>query len=512
MKSNLKLKKGQMLIIGILFLAIILIFSTTIFTKVRYFINFGTNATLKEQARHVAEAGIDYAIRKVKTTPGYTGEPNVPVGSSGSVSIVVTNPNAVTKRVQVTSNVPATNPKAHQKAQIDLQPSIADISFMTNNTHFMSAAINTNGPNKYIYLLGGDEAAGGNPSDRVRYAKIKTSPPFLPEEEHTLEMLPPSPPDYPYGIWKETTQKLPTRAILPGAFAQDGYLYNLGGQNSGSTNTNQIFYQKPDADGDIVAWTVNLPSLPAELNDFGAFFSNNHVYIVGGDEGGSYVNTDRSAAWNPATHEIEGPWIVGSPNAPMPSTRQAAAYAQFRDYIYVIGGNTTDTVYIGHINPTLNIVDTFVNSSIGLPSNVGLTFARATVVDTVIDGTAITRLYVLGGRNGIGGTSVEINDIYCVDLNPDGSLAGNFNKDAAGLPLARSTGVALSDDKYLYYIGGYSAAKHKARGNTWLAHVDTSKPYGPNSCQLSDWTDNGNLLGISDISSWKKKPGSYIVK
>ena len=47
-----------MLIIGILFLAILLIFSTTIFTKVKYFINFGTNATLKEQARRVADAGM----------------------------------------------------------------------------------------------------------------------------------------------------------------------------------------------------------------------------------------------------------------------------------------------------------------------------------------------------------------------------------------------------------------------------------------------------------------------
>src|SRR3990167_6759005 len=63
-------RSGQMMIIAIIFLAVILILSAALFTSVAGFLRFGSNSILREQATHLAEAGVDYAIWQLNETAG----------------------------------------------------------------------------------------------------------------------------------------------------------------------------------------------------------------------------------------------------------------------------------------------------------------------------------------------------------------------------------------------------------------------------------------------------------
>src|SRR3972149_7366268 len=84
--SSFQFASGQMMIIAIVFLAVILIISAALFTSVADFLRFGSNSILREQATHLAEAGIDYTIAKLNQTAGSYSPPltETPVGTTGS--------------------------------------------------------------------------------------------------------------------------------------------------------------------------------------------------------------------------------------------------------------------------------------------------------------------------------------------------------------------------------------------------------------------------------------------
>jgi len=55
-------KHGQILIVTIIFLAVIVNLSTSVFSRVASYLHFNSSSALREQAVHLAEGGVDYAV------------------------------------------------------------------------------------------------------------------------------------------------------------------------------------------------------------------------------------------------------------------------------------------------------------------------------------------------------------------------------------------------------------------------------------------------------------------
>src|SRR3990167_9285099 len=100
--SSVKCQKGQLMIIAILFLAVILVLSAALFTSVAGFLRYGSNSILREQATHLAEAGIHKAIWQLNENPsGYSGEANTTLGTTGTFTVTIEDKSA-TKEITST--------------------------------------------------------------------------------------------------------------------------------------------------------------------------------------------------------------------------------------------------------------------------------------------------------------------------------------------------------------------------------------------------------------------------
>lgn len=124
-------RSGQVLIIAIVFLAVVLIISATMFSRVANFLRFGTTSVIREQATHLAEAAIDKAIWQLNETAGsYSGEANTPLGTIGTFTVTITSKTSSLKTITATGYVPnATNPKAKRTIKVDTLISTAITSF-----------------------------------------------------------------------------------------------------------------------------------------------------------------------------------------------------------------------------------------------------------------------------------------------------------------------------------------------------------------------------------------------
>lgn len=131
---NWKLKQsasGQILVITIVFLAVILVLSASLFSKVTSFIRFGSNSVMHEQAVDLAEAAIDKTLWQLNQTGGtYTGETNTALGTTGTFTVTVTDKSPGIKTITATGNVQSGNsPAEKQTIQVDTSISSDIISF-----------------------------------------------------------------------------------------------------------------------------------------------------------------------------------------------------------------------------------------------------------------------------------------------------------------------------------------------------------------------------------------------
>jgi len=128
------MKSGQVLIIGIIFVAVASILTISLFSRVADFLHFGSNSILKEQATQLAEAGVDSALWQLNKTPGncpsgYCGSEQT-LGTTGSFIVTVQDKTSSLKTITATGYVPnATNPRVKRTIKVDVLISADTISF-----------------------------------------------------------------------------------------------------------------------------------------------------------------------------------------------------------------------------------------------------------------------------------------------------------------------------------------------------------------------------------------------
>lgn len=133
--THYPLKKGQVMIIALVFLAVVLIIASSLFSRVADFIRFGSNSVQNEQAIELADAGIDYATQRLNDTagayPNVSGEgTDTQTLPTGQVVIQVTSGGTNLKKITATGYIPnQSSPRAKRTVKADIVVSGESISF-----------------------------------------------------------------------------------------------------------------------------------------------------------------------------------------------------------------------------------------------------------------------------------------------------------------------------------------------------------------------------------------------
>ena len=232
-----------------------------------------------------------------------------------------------------------------------------------------------------------------------------------------------------------TTTNLPQALNSPTSVTYNGYIYELGGQETSGTIISTVEYAPLNSNGSVGAWT-STTALPQALWRATSVVYNGYIYEIGGDDAGIYQSTVYYAPLN--SNGSVGTWTS---TTALPQALGIATSVVYNGYVYEIGGyNGTaiqSTVYYAPLNSN-GSVGTWTSTT-ALPQ---ITFVATSVVYN-------DYVYEIGGSNG----SVNYSSVYYAPLNSNGSV-GTWTSTTA-LPQALPSAASVIHNGYIYIMGGY---------------------------------------------------------
>src|SRR3990167_7510925 len=203
---------GQVMIIALVFLVVVLIIASSLFTRVADFIRFGSNSVMKEQATNLAEAGIDYATQRLNDLAGAYPDADgagtdTQTLSIGQVVISVENKSQNLRTITSTGYIPnATSPRAKRTIKVDVLIDTQSVSFryaiqMGNGGLSIANSAIIHGS---VYSNGSINGSGSSTIEGDAYAvgTISSPDPFV----TGTKFAPASPqplPSVDYQLWKD---------------------------------------------------------------------------------------------------------------------------------------------------------------------------------------------------------------------------------------------------------------------------------------------------------------------
>lgn len=317
-----------------------------------------------------------------------------------------------------------------------------------------SSGSTTDGDNGIIVI---SYTVPGTVSNAVYWAQFNTS---------TNAIDSPNPGNGACSGWcTNSAYNLPTALTGLSVVAYNGYLYAIGGANSGGTPQTTVYIAKLGANGEPQLWhpTGGTPvywytdtALSNARSQFAAVAYNNRMYILGGLTTSSTVlssNTVQYATINP-TGTLTS-WTTTGMSA-LSTARYGLTAHIYNDVIYVLGGDAT---FSG--SPVTTVEYARLNSD-GTMNSWVTTSSMATSGRLTLGGSFSTifggYLYVIGGCTAVNGsgycTSIG-TDVQLASINADGSLS-EFNT-IIGLTNDRIGHTAIAWQGGLYRLGGCRA-------------------------------------------------------
>ncbi len=323
-------------------------------------------------------------------------------------------------------------------------------SLSTSREYNMMFAYNNN-----IYSLGG--ATSGNDGTAISYrTSINAS--------GTI------------GGWS-TTNALASATAAAGIAVYNGYVYLLGGYNSGGSAQTTVQYSLISNSGNLGTWQTTT-SLPVATAGHAATAWNGYLYMLGSGTGTSTVV--RYAQINPNDGTI-GTWQT---TTSFGTARSKAAVHVNAGYLYIYGGGSS--VEYAKLQS-----DGTVASDAGCGnawcSGPNLPAARYFLASAVSNGY----LYAIGGEDS-GGTTYY-NTVYFAPLGADGSVGGWQTGSTLPNTIARTTGAVYNGNLYTiagrvngsraatsYYAAINNGGSGTSSATTWTAATNDLSPMYPN--------------------------------
>jgi len=143
-------------------------------------------------------------------------------------------------------------------------------------------------------------------------------------------------PDSSLGDWNPTTS-LPAPRRAPVAAVRNDIIYVIGGQYPSTVYHSTVYYATVNSDGSIGAWSAT-ESLPTKIQNARAVLVDEDIYVIGGDDGFTRLDTVFRPSINP-DGTIES-WTPVQDSLPEPITGHVCVVSE--GIIYVLGGTGTD--------------------------------------------------------------------------------------------------------------------------------------------------------------------------
>lgn len=270
------------------------------------------------------------------------------------------------------------------------------------------------------------------------------------------------------GTWTAGTA-LPAATFHNEVIVIKNRVYVFGGNNASNTATLATVYSAViNADGTLGNW-VTETNLPYAVRAMSAFATKTRIYLIGGVNGSTHLNTVIYANIN--SDGSLGAWAYANN---LPWTYSQGQIAVIKNKVYIVGGafNTSSTLS--------NIYSATIDSdgAIGSWNFVGNMPGALAIAQIVVSKNT---LYVMGGHNG----SAYVGTVYYCSINQDGTL-GTWS---TGTSLALATGnatVAVGQNR-IYMIAGFNGG--------YLSNVYSAPVIGGLNDYSSYYsTDNTNYI------------------
>lgn len=231
-----------------------------------------------------------------------------------------------------------------------------------------------------------------------------------------------------------------------------------------STGNNTTAYAALNPDGSIGTWTAG-PNLTASNSRVGGCLvaQGGYLYYVGGEDSGGTAQS--SVLYSQiGSNGVPGAWTQ-SGTSMASSPRAWHACAVFADRIYVTGGlnassSYTTTSYYSDAIPNGGDVPGWTSGGISFAT------ARGNHTTVIVGG----HLFVMGGDNG--GTNA-LMDLQSIQINPStGALIGSW-QEGRDLPSRVSYQSAIAANGYIYLFGGRTSATN-CIDQTYITSVNSS--------------------------------------
>ncbi len=239
-----------------------------------------------------------------------------------------------------------------------------------------------------------------------------------------------------YGTWTAQTV-LPAQRVTHASAVYNGYVFIVGGLNSGLTTVSTVYSAQMKADGSLGTWQT-LTNLPAVLTP-AVVAANGYLFVIGG--GQDLAANTQSTVYS---SKINADGTIGSWNTlntlPTPMRGHTASY--WNGYIFVAGGHdisapsTLSTVYSAQING---------NGTLGTWATLNTLPAVRYQHSAVVNGNY---LYIFGGYDG----ATRFSTVYSAPLKLDGTVGPWTTLNT--LPAVARQLSTVASNGYVYLLGG----------------------------------------------------------
>ena len=244
------------------------------------------------------------------------------------------------------------------------------------------------------------------------------------------------------------------------------YIYIIGGFTDGRADLDSVRYAKFDNSNNVVAvsgstWITSPITMEHGRRRGSAFGYNGYIYAVGGYDSGStqildtieYVKVNVSDGSLISTNTTDSTKFAQS--AVTFNQRWGLGMAVSNSYAYIIGG-----CKVGN-SPTCTTLDSTVqtfqlyNNDSGAPGGYSAA-SNLYATDRIGAGAAVLNgyMYIAGGCTGATDCSTTTTDVQKAAVDANGTVGAWTSSGVAALPAARAFGQLEVAGNDLYFIGG----------------------------------------------------------